>query len=736
MEVLYIQILIPDNCKISFITSVFQENIANFLGGGIFLQNYKISEFFDMELSNNFAVFMNQSNNSNMSSPFYINITYLQVAGDIEYFFDEINQTEYFTLNNFHKTNINISIYDANNNLYDYENTSTVTWTAFDPTITIIQPRKNVEKGIINFDSFEIQGRVNETFAFQIELQGKFNLKKNITFFIRPCKIGEFYMDTQFTCEICPLGTFSLDLPKVISQNPFKQENINICKKCPANAECKEAKIVPNVDFWIGSSNFTTEIVKCPFSGTCLYQPFDSFTKPVNCQDGYEGPLCIVCDAGYAKDGYLSKCEKCKWEAREVLIFLGKGIFIILFVSYQIKSALFSTFKKDLSITGILIKIIRDHFNQIYLIYSFCSLFQLNTDYKNAYDTVNTIITGSALNFNCFYNNDEGLDIFYFQTISYMLSPLILHICVSLAFLMLFLLQKLILKKKILFLTYLKTVGIAFIVICETQYTQILISCLKLFECVKIDSLDPNSYLVYAPTIQCYSDDHIDKFLKIGLPSLIIWIFGLPFMFFLVLFIINHSFTHKSSLMQIARETKKSFSPVKAKTSVLEKEKEKSIGIFEAKINAAAMFSFLFYDYKDDKYYWTSVIMIWKSVLSILITFLKDDELYMSVFAVYVLMIWIYLQGNPYSSDISMLLVKVSFFCNVSTVILGQYAKKNQEFNDLLVILNLLIHLCFFVLAFIIVIKEYDYKGVFFKILAKLEQKKSNKFVKTSSIPN
>ena len=90
-----------------------------------------------------------------------------------------------------------------------------------------------------------------------------------------------------------------------------------------------------------------------------------------------------------------------------------------------------------------------------------------------------------------------------------MLSPLILQVFVSLAFLLYFYIKKFISKKKVEISFYFKTMFISFIVICDTQYTQILIAFLKMFDCIQIDSANANTYLKFAPHIQCYSHDHI-----------------------------------------------------------------------------------------------------------------------------------------------------------------------------------------------------------------------------------
>jgi len=283
---------------------------------------------------------------------------------------------------------------------------------------------------------------------------------------------------------------------------------------------------------------------------------------------------------------------------------------------------------------------------------------------------------------------------------------------------------------------YFKTILIAFIVICDTQYTQLLISFLKLFQCVQLDSTNPNTFLVYAPYIQCYSHDHIQKLLYIALPCAIFWIIGLPAIFFVVLYLLKKKNRNKRSLLAMVQDSRKTLIE-KSTATMIAKPKEpkdkatKPIdeipGIFEIDLDAALMLSFLFSDFSDHKYYWSSTILLWKAIISVFITFITDDSIYYVLFSFYVFLIWIYSEGIPYHNDSIMLLIKSSLMCNTVSIILGEYLNSEPLYQNAVVLINLLMHLSFFVLAVYLNIKEYDYQPIFEKMVTILRKKENSK---------
>lgn len=259
------------NCYISFENTELRENSAKVLGGGIFSKNSKISHMNMMKFDNNVAVLINDRNNSNMTSPLFINITYLKFSRGESIRFDEFNQTHTISINNNQEMLIRLEIYDSENTKCTYFN-GTATLTAVDQTVSIKENRVIVSNGTIEYTKFGFNGNINKTYQVDIEVTGIFDMKSTLSFYVRPCLSGEYFEKSLQTCIPCPFGTFSLDPPKTLSTSPFSQENITICRDCPDNSECEGNKIVPNVNYWINSSLYTTKIVECPLDSSCVFK--------------------------------------------------------------------------------------------------------------------------------------------------------------------------------------------------------------------------------------------------------------------------------------------------------------------------------------------------------------------------------------------------------------------------------------------------------------------------------
>lgn len=722
----YTECLQVNSCRMFIDQSEIYDNVAELLGGGIYTGNYLIESTGNSYFNNNTAFLLKSNNDSIMTNPYYLNISFwVNNYGDkVEY--DCNNQTDVFFVNNAQSMEFKFVLYDLLQLRCDYE-TNFLAFLSLNSNeeASLKGGSTIMEKGTIDFKKVIIEGGVNETYSVQIKINGRFIITKNITFHIRLCLVGEYFDSTLKICKRCPFGTYSLENPLLSNEN-LEQKGISICKSCPENAFCEASKIVPGKDFWINNSNTTNIVVGCPLSGTCLLRNGNFFSKNVSCLEGYEGPLCINCKSGYSKEGFFSECLKCSWEVKDYFILVGKLLFILAFVIKQTHSTIFADPTEDDDSSGIIIKIGRDHFNQIFLISSFSAIFQFDTTSLGIVEGANNIVSGSALNFDCFYEQ-KTIDIFYFKQIMIFLSPIYLFLFVNAFFLLLFLVKK-IMKKNVYFRYFLKSTIASFIVVCETQYTTIVVSFLKIFDCVRLDSNYSTQYLKYATNIECYSDEHISFILKIGLPFLVIWILGLPIIFFIKLYQVKKNLERrKLSFKMLAKELKNENNKNEDDTNG--KDMGKAVpGIFEKNPHISLALSFLFYDYNEEKYYWTSIIMLWKSVMGIIITFVSMENLFISMFFYYLCLMAIYRKGQPYKNDITQILVLLSFACNLTSVVLGDYYYKINKSNGYITIINFVIHIIFLLITLFLFFKEYNYESLFKKIIGVFEAKKDNKY--------
>ena len=395
----------------------------------------------------------------------------------------------------------------------------------------------------------------------------------------------------------------------------------------------------------------------------------------------------------------------------------------------QINSAIKKHDRNDVQSSAIIIKIVRDHFNQIFLISSFSTIFKLDPKYTIAYETANDIVTGSALNFDCVYRKKNALDIFYFKIINALVSPILMVLFISVSFFLYYLYKKFLLKKRVKLLYLAKTLLISLIVICDTLYTQILVNFLKFFDCVQLDSENPHTYLRFSPNIQCFSSDHMQKIYAIGLPGFIVWIIGLPVTFFLVLFYFKRKSLRRMTESQKSSLTENTIQSLNFDSMVLSKKKP-AIKIFEKNLDTNSMLNFLVYDYNPKHYYWSSVIMIWKTVISGMITFINDEDIYIYLGTFYVFLMVLYSVGKPYKYISTENLIQTSLFCNFLSITLGEYVTNVPDYKNELVFLNLSFHLLFFGFAASIYIKEYNFGENYDKLVVLLSKHEKNKYVK------
>ena len=123
--------------------------------------------------------------------------------------------------------------------------------------------------------------------------------------------------------------------------------------------------------------------------------------------------------------------------------------------------------------------------------------------------------------------------------------------------------------------------------------------------------------------------------------------------------------------------------------------------------------------------------MIWKAGISIIVTFITDDSIYFVLFGFYLCLNWIYANGVPYQNNSIMYLIKASLMCNGVSIVLGQYINSEATYKDQVVLINLLLHLCFFTFAVFLNFKELDYQEIMKKVVETLQKHKDNKISNT-----
>ena len=146
------------------------------------------------------------------------------------------------------------------------------------------------------------------------------------------------------------------------------------------------------------------------------------------------------------------------------------------------------------------------------------------------------------------------------------------------------------------------------------------------------------------------------------------------------------------------------------------------------------MLSFLHTDFSHKRFYWSSIIMLWKIIMSILVTFVPAFYCYFSLFVFYTILLLIYEKAKPYRHNSSMFLVSLSFFSNMITVLLPMFNRKMQNsYTDVETVFYLTIQSIFFILAGSFLILNLELRSIV-EQFGHFLVKKKNKY--TCSIGN
>jgi hypothetical protein len=146
---------------------------------------------------------------------------------------------------------------------------------------------------------------------------------ESVYYLTSDCVEGQF-LRAGF-CQWCPTNTFSFD--------PSKE-----CEPCPATAYCTGGDdLTPLPGYW-HSNVKATQIHSCPGSSVVCMN--DRTTGEV-CAVGYEGNLCGSCNrtAGYFWDGPF-KCGKCMERSRAIALYAVGAVCVIGLISFSVGSTL------------------------------------------------------------------------------------------------------------------------------------------------------------------------------------------------------------------------------------------------------------------------------------------------------------------------------------------------------------------------------------------------------------
>lgn len=472
----------------------------------------------------------------------------------------------------------------------------------------------------------------------------------------RDCGVGKYSSQGSHNCTLCPVGTFN-NLPDVGSCTKCSENTISNsiglinCENCMANSisnkqntkclckenfytvyENSEKECIPclenskcgrdidisgielNKGFW-RHHNKTENILECRAKEACIGGIIHNSSNDL-CRKGQHGPLCDVCQKGYAKSGDL--CAICPEQdkVKNSFIALLAPLILAIVLVFLIKNANPTGNSKD-EISGVS-KILMNYLQ----VFSLASNFDINwpSSLKNLYDVAEDVSSPKI----SFYSSDCSIGWTFFDKFIIYVSMPIIYMFLSvivLGFASCCYHKKRLFKRSTMpdlskqefryqfptsfsfFKGWMKTTAVVGLFL---MYPSIIKNILTLISCVKIGD---NFYLNSDLSIMCYTDKHI-SYSFVAYVFLLVYGIGIPTIGFLLLYKYrNRLFINNS----------------------------------KNRYDSASPLSFLFIGYREDRYYWEFIIMARKLGVIFMSVFLQQSSRYQMIFACWLVQIFLVL---------------------------------------------------------------------------------------------
>lgn len=537
------------------------------------------------------------------------------------------------------------------------------------------------------------------------------------------CEIGKYTNeDASLICKTCPENSEqSLDKTYCIcSSGSYNKNNKTYieCTNCPEEFICVKGTTLQTLDlkpnYW-RANDYVTETYKCKNRFACRGGIINN-TSDNLCNEGHKGPICDICEKGWAKDDGV--CLKCPDNiGRTMSLTIVIPLVCILLIIFLIKTANPSNNKKE-EVNGV-VKIFMNYAQ----VFSLASSFQIN------WPSLIRYLFERAKEFSSprvsFYSSDcaigwsyyDKLTVYLLLPIVYILSATFVIFLISLCFCKnkkkkLKRLQSVIEKDAFkasqpsclnFFLAWEKT---AIVVGTFLSWPTIVEKTLEVLNCERIGD---EYYLVKDVSVKCYDSTHY-IFLSISYVALGLYGVGIPLLGFRLLY----KYRYRLFDMQ-------------------------------NRYDGSTPLSFLFLGYREKRWYYEFIIMGKKACLILISVFLRNHPRYQIIAASLLIQVSFFLHVflRPYDTITSYgaicnKLESISLLSLVMTLSTGLFfgtINSGYElglFEDVLIVLLLLsnggIAFYFFIYFVVLGFKTIN-QHLKEKLQAIFNKKKENKFL-------
>ena len=177
---------------------------------------------------------------------------------------------------------------------------------------------KSWNEGVATFDRLQAYCAPGYNLSLSItynSIAGNIDPTRNLTLVYRPCLRGE-HLAQERSCSTCETGTYSLTEPSQVDLSELTQAKV--CRRCPEYAEtCYGDQIIAKSGYW-RNSDVSPTVQHCPFDSTSCLGGAD--ISDASCKEGFEGPLCAVCERDFTYSPITRSCTECGSSFVEVVV--------------------------------------------------------------------------------------------------------------------------------------------------------------------------------------------------------------------------------------------------------------------------------------------------------------------------------------------------------------------------------------------------------------------------------
>jgi len=400
---------------------------------------------------------------------------------------------------------------------------------------------------------------------------------------------------------------------------------------------------VPKAGYW-RSSNLTTNILPCPNSNACIgSSDLANVSLTGTCAKGYYGNLCNGCELGYFRSE-AHVCNTCPVMWVNNILMTVFCFLLLLIASLMIASSIRSATKPK-SLLSIYMKIFMNYLQLVLA----CTSVNLNypkqfLDFSRAQGKVGSV-DDQVFSFSCYFDNPDSIESIQKKILIIAIAPVLVALLAAFAWTCIKIIRR---NTSFALCKGEASVIIVFFLLHPT----ITRNAFSQFDCMTIDSGE--RWLVSNLTVKCWEGSHTTVALTLALPSLVLWVFGLPAL----------------TLLYLA--TRKDLDSIDVKLKV----------------------GFIINGYRKQRYFWEFVILYRKVLVVCFSVFLSNEGTEVQALILITLLFAIFIlqkKSSPFFTNSLNALEERAILVSAVTIYSGLYFISNSLTPELVLLLFVLI---------------------------------------------